>query len=452
MNVRLAQFAFATLLAMVACVFNPTMARAQYTIRQCASVLQPLSQLITAGSVQNIIAFERRYLTFCKEHMQTDEYALHLGSLALALNNDRQYQANRCLQINAAELRCLSEKANALYYLGRLREAKSVIDGSLTLGAITEIDAGARRNLQELLPQVTAALNERQQAANAGLSNATTKLPGGVKCADLFNNGQLVCFLDIEIGTITSKTPDDVRYLIAHRDSYPRKISGSMVTLDSPGGDVRSAMEIGKLVREQKLHVVIDSSAKCVSACVLVLAGATQRKIKGAVGIHRPYFNTSANENSSPDVVVRNYGESVKRAREYLATMGIADGLLDEMLRIEPTDVRYLSRAELSAFGLGEGPPPNNIESVASLKEAVEIKAAAAYGLTRLEYNGRIALIDQTCKFGTYQSPSEPPDYSAYGRSEEELRMSPQALLAHDLESEENGWSRCYKMIMMHGR
>jgi hypothetical protein len=252
-----------------------------------------------------------------------------------------------------------------------------------------------------------------------GVAGGITKLPGGVKCADLFNNDQPVCVFEIQVGTITPGTPADVRYLIDHRDSYPRKIWGSAVYLDSLGGDVAAAIEIGRLIRDQKMPAVIDSSAKCVSACVLVLAGATQRKIRGAVGIHRPYFAKIGNANS-PDVVVQSYRELLKQARE--------------------------------AFGLGEGPPEDDIETVASLKEAAIIKIAAAYGLSRLEYNRRSALIDRTCKFDNYQSPFEPVDFAAYGRSVEELQMSKRELLAHDLETEERGWSHCYKMIMTHGR
>jgi hypothetical protein len=225
-----------------------------------------------------------------------------------------------------------------------------------------------------------------------GVAGGITKLPGGVKCADLFNNDQPVCVFEIQVGTITPGTPADVRYLIDHRDSYPRKIWGSAVYLDSLGGDVEAAIEIGRLIRDQKMPAVIDSSAKCVSACVLVLAGATQRKIRGAVGIHRPYFAKIGNANS-PDVVVQSYRELLKQVREYLTSMGVASRLLDEMLRIEPSYVRYLSRTDLDAFGLGEGPPGDDIETVASLKEAAIIKIAAAYGLSRLEYDRRSALI-----------------------------------------------------------
>src|SRR5215469_12811907 len=129
-------------------------------------MLDQLAQSITAAATQKIITLERQYLTFCKEHAEPDEYVLHLAALASALNTSAQYEdafgvAERCLRMDPAGLSCLFEKANALYRLGRLREAKSVIESSLRLGAITEIDASEKRNLRNLLLQVNAALNFR---------------------------------------------------------------------------------------------------------------------------------------------------------------------------------------------------------------------------------------------------------------------------------------------------
>jgi hypothetical protein len=69
-----------------------------------------------------------------------------------------------------------------------------------------------------------------------GVAGGITKLPGGVKCADLFNNDQPVCVFEIQVGTITLGTPADVRYLIDHRDSYPRKTQQVGVELNSAIG------------------------------------------------------------------------------------------------------------------------------------------------------------------------------------------------------------------------
>jgi tetratricopeptide (TPR) repeat protein len=161
MDVRRVQFAFTSLIVLVTCIFALTVASAQSAAQQCTWLQQKLTESLNANSVKNVISLERQYLTYCKDYLRAEQFALELAILARALNDDKEHQdalgvANRWLQVNSTELACLFEEADALSSLGRLREAKSVIERSLTLGAITEIDAAAKRYLQNLLLQVNA--------------------------------------------------------------------------------------------------------------------------------------------------------------------------------------------------------------------------------------------------------------------------------------------------------
>jgi hypothetical protein len=61
--------------------------------------------------------------------------------------------------------------------------------------------------------------------------------------------------------------------------------------LDSPGGDVDSAIEIGRLLRERSADADVHHDMACVSACVLMLVAGKAREIEGKVGIHRPYLD-----------------------------------------------------------------------------------------------------------------------------------------------------------------
>jgi hypothetical protein len=62
------------------------------------------------------------------------------------------------------------------------------------------------------------------------------------------------------------------------------------VDLDSIGGDVETALDMGWILRGDKAFVGVRDNAKCFSSCVFVLAGAKSRYVTGAVGIHRPYW------------------------------------------------------------------------------------------------------------------------------------------------------------------
>lgn len=72
--------------------------------------------------------------------------------------------------------------------------------------------------------------------------------------------------------------------------------------------------------------------------------------------------------------------------------------------------------------------------------------------VSRLEYIRRDNLAEKTCQLGVYQSPDDPPDFSSYGLTSAELKMSPDELLKLYLHREEEGWSRCYKHTMTYGR
>ena len=228
-----------------------------------------------------------------------------------------------------------------------------------------------------------------------------THLPGGMKCADLLNDGRRWCVFTLEIGTITPSTVQGIKKLVQYKSEFTEPIGGSVVVLNSLGGDLNSAYEIGQIIRERKYTAGIPVGARCVSACVFILAAASQRVIDGQVGIHRPFFASTSVANNSADKIQNDYGSAVDGMRDYLRQMNVDPRLADQMLRIDPDRVRYLTRAELDGFGIGEGAPSPDVEKLAKLKEAVAVKAANAYGLSRLEYMRRDDLIERMCQLGT---------------------------------------------------
>jgi clan AA aspartic protease (TIGR02281 family) len=92
--------------------------------------------------------------------MDRDEYGWALEELAYALNQDNQYGealgvANQCLEI-VRDFGCIVAKADALKFLGRVSEAKSLVDTALSLPAITEFDAKGKTRLQKRKVELSA--------------------------------------------------------------------------------------------------------------------------------------------------------------------------------------------------------------------------------------------------------------------------------------------------------
>jgi hypothetical protein len=163
---------------------------------------------------------------------------------------------------------------------------------------------------------------------------------------------------------------------------------GTHFEISSRGGYLVAAMAIGRIFRKENAWLMVNGP--CVSSCVFILAGAVDRQIGkgGYVGIHRPYLGTST---QNLDQVREAYRRVLKDMRAYLREMDVSDRLADDMLAIEPEDVRILTNSELKKYRL-EGPVPAERQRVAIEREANDVQKANQLGIDRLEYTRRKAL------------------------------------------------------------
>ena len=205
------------------------------------------------------------------------------------------------------------------------------------------------------------------------------------------------CSFGITIrGEITPATVDEVKKALVERQEMMSREGTSkngskdwwIIHLDSPGGDVQTAFAIGRLFRSVNAPVEIDTDRACISACVLILAGATYRMINGRVGIHRPYFETPRDA-VDYEKVHRAYNTMTEQIRVYLKEMNVSDRLADDMMIVPPEKVRFLSSVEIVNYGFG------SVDPVA--KEEVDLKEAQKLGIDRREYMRRKDLAHTLC-------------------------------------------------------
>jgi ATP-dependent protease ClpP protease subunit len=161
------------------------------------------------------------------------------------------------------------------------------------------------------------------------------------------------------------------------------------VSLDSEGGDVDVALDMGRIIRREKQAVYVPVKHKCFSACVFLLAAGVQRVPNGDnVGIHRPYF--SALSNTEDVNVVRAKREAInKKIKAYFDEMDISQSLLDLMLSIPPGEIKILSKTELVSFRLsGDDPTHDEMETA---------KSAYQYNTTSAEFRKRWGRASANC-------------------------------------------------------
>ena len=160
--------------------------------------------------------------------------------------------------------------------------------------------------------------------------------------------------------------------------------------INSPGGDVYSALAIGRLLRKNRLRLSVKAPDQCLSSCVLVLAGAVDRSPYGSIGIHRPYSLMTGIIKF--EAAQKRYQATRSDVENYLREMNIPTSLFVAMERIPPENMKYLSKEELNEFGLNKRDPVEQ-----EVRDAYE---ADLRGISKSEFLGRVAEAEQFCNYG----------------------------------------------------
>jgi ATP-dependent protease ClpP protease subunit len=202
-------------------------------------------------------------------------------------------------------------------------------------------------------------------------------------------SGKKVCDLLIKFaGAIGATSADDVASLLDF-DARAELLLFKTLNINSPGGNLDAAMAIGRLLRKNRVSILIPKDGECVSACVMIYAGAVSRS-GGKIGIHRPYLNQSiGSQLQAPDKLRSNYEQMLQTLRAYLRDMNVSERLAEDMMKIAPADVRHLSDDDLNGYGLTSIDP---IE-----QETIDLQEAQSMGLDRQEHIRRQALANAKC-------------------------------------------------------
>lgn len=191
-------------------------------------------------------------------------------------------------------------------------------------------------------------------------------------------------------GVITEKDLAVVR-AIAERATKGRKapLKTLFFRLNSKGGDVDAAIQIGWHLRKLSAIAGVFATSECLSSCVFVLAGATQRVISSSakIGIHRPYsLRTDLRDYAA---VQQEHTRLSVTVKTFLEEMNLPTSLYDAMMRIPPENIRVLTHKELATFGLDQTDPVEQ-----ELHDAYD---ARKYGLNKLEYIRRKGEVANVC-------------------------------------------------------
>lgn len=121
-----------------------------------------------------------------------------------------------------------------------------------------------------------------------------------------------------------------------------------IVTFNSPGGHINTAMEIGRMVRKLGLATIQVRGYECSSACAFAYMGGAFRLAEpGAIGVHKITFEDGT---MTPAEAASGAQQALSTLMEYMSEMGIDTDLVTLMLQYEADDMRYLSKSEMLKY------------------------------------------------------------------------------------------------------
>ncbi len=136
------------------------------------------------------------------------------------------------------------------------------------------------------------------------------------------------------------------------QEELAREEGLSRVRLNSPGGSVSDALEIGRGLRAAGLETVMGAEDVCFSACPYVLAGGTVRRVHAdaQVGMHQHYFGKSTVLPAF--LAVEDIQRGQGAVMTYLDAMGIDTLVMRHALATPPDEIYVLLADEMLDYRL----------------------------------------------------------------------------------------------------
>jgi ATP-dependent protease ClpP protease subunit len=163
-------------------------------------------------------------------------------------------------------------------------------------------------------------------------------------------------------GAIDTSRLQLIRHARGRRDAARRALHRDVelrIDVDSRGGELFAAMEIGRILRDERASIAVRNGASCISSCVLLLMGAVERNVSGGarLGIHRPSLGASARggpKEAGEDAIV---DAMAAQLALYAQQMNVPRRIVDEMMSIPADRLRSLRPSELAGYGISRVDP-----------------------------------------------------------------------------------------------
>lgn len=152
-------------------------------------------------------------------------------------------------------------------------------------------------------------------------------------------------------GSITVGTAERFRAEIEKRGDYVKTI-----VLNSPGGSVRDALAMSKLIREKGLQTKVEAKGHCASSCPLVFAGGKDRIAEpgASIGVHQVF--AIAPNGAGADTGMAQAQHVSAECQRHLVDMGVDPRVWIHAMETPPQKIFYFTAKELADLRLATSP------------------------------------------------------------------------------------------------
>jgi hypothetical protein len=214
--------------------------------------------------------------------------------------------------------------------------------------------------------------------------------------------------------------PDDYELIKTKLSQLRQAPFGALapdIWIESNGGDVNAAMQIGRLLRANLATVVAHGT--CASSCIFLLLGGVNRSViqdgislsssnfknlqpplVARIGVHRAYRTSVATNETAKDIRAARVALK-ERVVKYLEEMDIAPELASFMDATPPEEMRFLSKQELVRYRI-TGRDPSDDERDTALR-------AQQYKITSAEYRARDVALKSLCQTPSIEARGSKP-------------------------------------------
>lgn len=160
---------------------------------------------------------------------------------------------------------------------------------------------------------------------------------------------RLTLSLEGQTATLTGQiAPGDADRILDQLESQTTKIT--QLRLNSPGGSVIDALQLGRTIREDKIDTLLGAGDICLSACPYMLAAGTERRVHDSaqVGVHQHYFGT--NSALPAFLAVEDIQRGQGEVMAYLHDMGVDPLIMRHALATPPDEIYVLLPDQLAEY------------------------------------------------------------------------------------------------------